>query len=140
MEKIQISKEQEEKVISYFKKRKDLWVVFFIIGIAGTATMGVTSYATSPSFVFIIIGIIFWVQSDNAIKKIGKSEYQVFKTKCKKAHTFLGYTSIENNKIVSKTVKKPLKKIEILGSSKDIQVGGEVGIIQVDKTFWAFPL
>ena len=146
MENIQISEEKEQKIVSLFKKRQDIWIIFFVIGITGLIPIGIsffgdstTSFYSSPSFIFFILGIIFWNQSENAIKKISKNEYQAYKAKCKKVN-LLGYASIENNEILSKKQNKPLKMIEILGSTKLIKADEEIGIIQVGKEFWAFSL
>jgi hypothetical protein len=52
----------------------------------------------------------------------------------------LEYVSVENNETLSKNANKTIKKITILGSRKTIQTGEEIGILQADKEFWAFPL
>ena len=146
MESIQVSKEDEQRIVSLFKKRQAIWVVFFVIGLTGFIPLGIsffgessTSFYSSPTFIFFILGIIFWSNCENAIKKIKKNEYQTFKTLCKKVNS-LGYASIENNEIISKKQNKPLKMIEILGSTKQIKADEEVGIIKVGNEVWAFPL
>ena len=146
MEKIEITKEEEQKIISFFKQRELIWIVFFVIGIMGFIPMGIsffgdstTSYFSSPTFIFFILGIIFWTQSKSAIKKITMNEYQVYKAKCKKTN-WLGYASVENNEILSKKQNKPFKMIEILGNTKQIKEDEFVGIIQVEKEFWVFSL
>ena len=146
MENIQLSEEKEQKIISLFKKRQAVWIIFFVIGLMGLIPIGIsffgdseTYFYSSPTFIFFILGIIFWGQSDTAIKKINKNEYQAFKTMCKKVSA-LGYVSVENNEIFSKKQNKPLKTVEILESAKLIKADEEIGIIQVGKEFWAFPL
>jgi hypothetical protein len=145
MEKIQISKEQEKKLLSLFKSRASLWIVFFIIGLSGLIPIGITffgdsdtSFYSSSTFVFFMFGIAFWIQSEGAKKKITKGDYQVYKAECKKVGW--EYASVENNGILSKNVNNPIKKIQILGSTKSIQAGEEIGILQTSKEFWAFPL
>ena len=146
MEKIQISQEKEQKIVSLFKERQIIWIVFFVIGLTGFIPIGIsffgdsaTSFYSSPTFIFFILGIIFWSQSENAIKMIKKNEYQAFKGKCIKINS-LGYASIENNEILSKKQNKPLKMIEVLGSTKLIKAYEEIGIIKLGKEFWAFSL
>jgi len=145
MEKIQISKEQEQKLLSLFKSRASLWIAFFVIGLSGLIPIGVTffsnsgtSFYSSPTFVFFILGIVYWNQSEEAKNKIKKGDYQVYKSECKKVGW--GYASVENNEILSKKVNKPIKKIEILSSAKSIKASDEMGILQTGKEFWAFPL
>ena len=146
MENIQNSKEIAQKIVSLFKERQNIWIIFFIIGITGFIPLGIsffgsssTAFYGSPTFIFFILGIIYWSQSMNSIKKINNNEYQVFKAKCQKVGA-LGYASVDNNEILSKKQNKPLKAIEILGSAKNIKVNDEIGIIQIDKEFWVFPL
>ena len=146
MEKIEISEEQEQKLLSHFKSRAGLWIVFMIIGLSGLIPIGITAfsgdgvnYLFSPTFVFFIIGIALWGQSSEALKKIKNSDYQVYKAECKKVGV-LGSASVENNEILSKKVNKPIKGIEIIGSAKSIKVGDEIGILQTGKEFWAFSL
>ena len=146
METIQISKEKEQNLISLFKKRQSLWIIFIVIGLAGIIPIGIsffgdsnTSFYSSPSFFLFILGIIFWSQCENAIKKIKKNEYQAFKTTCKKVNSF-GYASVENNEIISKRQNKALKMVEVLGSAKLIKADEEIGIVKVDKDFWVFSL
>jgi hypothetical protein len=50
------------------------------------------------------------------------------------------YASVENNAILSEIIKKPVKKIAVLGSVKTLRAGEEIGILRVGKEFWAFPL
>ena len=146
MEKIEISEEQEQKLLSHFKSRAGLWIVFMIIGISGLIPIAVSAfgdtgvdYIYSPTFVFFIIGIALWGQSSEAMKKIKNSDYQVYKAECKKVG-LLGSASVENNEILSKKVKKPIKGVEIIGSAKLIKAGDEIGILQTGKEFWAFSL
>ena len=146
MEKIQITEEQTKKLIAYFKQRASVWVVFFIIGIVGLIPIGVTYfgdsgpvYYSSPCIVFLSLGIVFWAQSNEVIKQIGKNELQVYKTECRKITAF-GSARVANNEILSKTVKKPDKSIEIVGSAKLLKAGEKVGILHAGKEFFAFPL
>ena len=146
MEIIQITEEQEEKLITLFTKLKSLWIIFFIIGLVGFIPVGFNffidspiSFYTSPTFAFVILGIMFMGKGEDSIKKIKKKEYQVFKAKCQNKKLF-EYALVENNEILSKKVRKSLKWISILGSPKSIQIGDDVGILKVDKDFWAFSL
>ena len=146
MEKTQITEVQEQELLKHFTKRRTLGIVFFIIGILGYVPIGITffdntatSFYTSPSAALFIIGIMFLAQSNSAISKIKKNDYQVYKTTCKKVGS-LGHAVVENNEVLSKKVKKPLKRIELLGSTKSIQADNEIGIVQVNKDFWAFSL
>ena len=145
MEKTQITEVQEQELLKHFSKRRTLGIVFFIIGILGYVPIGITFFAntattfyTSPSAALFIIGIMYLAQS-NAISKIKKNDYQVYKATCKKVSS-LGYAVVENNEVLSKKVKKPTKWIEMLGSTKSIQADKEIGILQVNKDFWAFSL
>ena len=70
---------------------------------------------------------------------IGESEYQAYKAICIKVNVF-GSASVENNEILSKKVKKPIKWIDILGSEKLVKGGEEIGILCVVDNFWVFPL
>ena len=145
MEKIQISSVQEQKLLSLFKSRSGIGVPLIILGLSGLIPIGITyfggsgtNFISSPTFVFFIIGTFFWSQSAEAQKKIKRGEYQAYKAECKKVGW--EYASVENNEILSKNVNKAIRKIAILGSRKLIQAGEEIGIIQVGKEFWAFPL
>ena len=145
MEKIQISKEQEQKLLSLLKNRAIIWRALIIIGLSGLVPIGVTlfsnsgtSFYSSPTFIFFLVGIVFWSQNEEAKKRIKNGDYHIYKTKCKKVGW--EYASVENNDTLSKKVKKVLKKIEILGSTKSIKAGEEVGIFQAGKEFWVFPL
>jgi len=145
MEKTMNSKEQEQKLLSLFNSRASHWIVFLIIGLSGLIPIGVTffgdsgtSFYSSPTFIFFILAIISMDESDKAKKRIKKGDYQIYKTECKKVGW--EYASVENNEILSKNVKKTIKKIEIIGSTKSIQAGEEIGILQEGKKFWAFPL
>ena len=146
MEKIQLSEEQEQHLLMQLKKNRDVWLVIMIIGIAGffsimvTTAMGETEfYYSSPTWVFFVLGIIFTGQREAAMKKIKAKDYLVYKAECKKVSK-LGTASVDNNDILSKSIKKPLKSLEILGSTKSIQVGDEIGILQVEKDFLSFSL
>ena len=143
MEKIQMSEEQKQKLVALFKKRANLLIPFLIIGISGFIPAVITFfgesgtyYYSSPTIVFAILGIVFWSQSTEAIKKINNSDYQAYIAECKKVTTF-GSAVVDNNEILSKKVKKPTTKIEILGSAKLLHPGEEIAIIQVGKEFWA---
>ena len=145
MEKIQISKEQELNLITDLKKRVSLGMIFIIIGLIGIIPIGITlfndadtSYYSSGTFAFTIIGIILIGQSDAAAKGIKKGDYQAYKTECKKVGW--EFASVKNNDVLSKKVTKEIKKVAILGSTKAIKAGDEIGIIQAGKEFWAFPL
>ena len=138
-----MSEEQKQKLIALFKKRADLLIPFLIIGISGFIPAVITFfgesgtyYYSSPTIVFAILGIVFWSQSTEAIKKINNSDYQAYKAECKGVTTF-GSALVDNNEILSKKVNKPVKKIEILGSAKLLHPGEEIAIIQVGKEFWA---
>lgn len=144
MDKIQISKEQEQKLLSLFKKRVSLGMVFIIIGLIGiipiiiTLYSGEGTYYYSGTMAFSIIGILIIGQCDVAAKGIKKGNYQVYRTDCKKVGW--EYASVDNNEILSKKVNKPIKKVAILGSTKAIQAGEQIGILHAGKEFWAFPL
>jgi len=146
METIQIPEAQKQKLLALLKKREDLGIVFFIIGIVGIIPIGITffgdsatSFYSSPTLVFFILGIVYWSESESAMKKIHKNDYRVFKTMCKKVSSF-GQASVENNEILSGNIKKPLKWLEVLDSAKSIKVGEEIGILQVGNDFWVFSL
>jgi len=107
MTEIQTSEQQEQKLLSLFKKRDWVWMVFIIIGILGLIPVGVTYFSdsatsahSSPTFVFSIVGIVFLSQNEEARKKIKKGDYQVYKTECKKVHW--ENVSVENNETLSK--------------------------------------
>jgi len=146
MEKIQISGEQEQSLLGFLNKRKSIWFFFILGGIAGSLPIVITffgdsatSFSTSPFLALFVLGILFTRQSEGAIKKIKENNYQIFTTKCVKVNA-LGYAVVENNEILSISVKKTTKSIEILCPSKSIQAGEEIGILQADKNFWAFSL
>ena len=145
MEKITISKPQEQKLLSLFKKRDWGWIAFLIIGVGGLFPIGVTYFSdfatkfySSPAVIFLILGIVLLCQNEEAKKKIKKRDYQVYKAECKKVHW--EYASVENNEILSKKAGKSMKKIAVLGSVKSINVGDEIGILKTGKEFWIFPL
>jgi len=145
MEKIQISKEQEQNLLSLFKKRVSLGMVFIIIGLIGIIPTIITLfyeastyYYSSGTFAFTILGILFIGQNDAAAKGIKKGDYQAFKTECKKVGW--EYASVNNNELLSKKVTKDIKKVAILGSPKALRAGDEIGILHAGKEFWAFNL
>ena len=117
MDEIKITEEQKQDVLKKFKERSNLWLVFFIIGLSGFIPVGIGLFGnsdiamfSSPTFIFFIIGIIFWTQSEGVIKKIKNDDYIVYKTICIKKSS-LGTVSVDNNDVLSKNVKKPLKSI-----------------------------
>ena len=144
MEKIEISNEQEQKLLSLFKARKSMGLTLIIIGVLGTVSglisifLSSVTWVANPFLLFFILGTIFRGQSIEAQKKIGEGAYEVYKAECKK----VGWenASVDNNEVLSKKVKKPMKKIDILGSNKSMKAGDEIGILLVNKTFWVFPL
>ena len=146
MDKLQITEEQEQQLLTSLKKRANLWMVFFVIGIIGFIPIGISffgdsspSYFSSPTFVFFILGTVFWSQSESAIKKVKEKDYKVYKAECRKM-SVLGSAYVDNNEILSKTVKKAQKGLEVLGSTRSLRAGEEIGILQVDKDFWVFSL
>jgi len=145
MEEIQISKDQEKKLLSLVKESSQICIVFFIVGLSGLIPTIISffgdagpNYFYSTSFVFFIIGLVFWLQYKEAIKLIEAGDYQTYKAVCKK----IGweYASIDNNEILSKNVTKATKKVAIFGTRKSMQAGDEIGILKVGKEFRAFPL
>ena len=145
MEKIQLSTEIEQKLQTLFKKRRLFGVALIIVGIIGLLPIGIsyavgsmTTYYSSPVFIFFVFGILLWSQSEDAAKKIKKNDCQVFKAKCKGKKLF-EYVLVDNNEILSKKVKRPLKYIEFLGP-RESKIDDEIGILQTGKTFWAFSL
>lgn len=145
MEKIQITKAQEQKLISFIKSRVNIWIVYLIIGVSGLIPVGVSylgdsgaNFISSPTMVFFILGLIFWSNDEEIKKKINAGNYQVYKTECRKIRG--EYASVDNNEILSKKLSKPEKYIQILGSAKSIQIGTEIGILQAGKEFLAFSL
>jgi len=69
MEEIHISKEQEQKLLSLFKKRVNIGMAFIIVGlIFAVPTIIILfsdvgdSYFTSGAFIFPIIVVIYWVK------------------------------------------------------------------------------
>jgi hypothetical protein len=147
MEKIEITDLQKEKLIKLLVNRKNLGVVFFIIGISGFIPIGITFFGSSDTswyssglMVFFIIGVFFWNYADKAIKNLKNNEYHVYKSVVLKVSS-LGYVHVVNNEILSKNVNKPTKSIEFLSSIKSVGVNDEIGIIQVDKReFWGFAI
>ena len=99
-----------------------------------------TSFFSNTTFIFFIYGIIVWIQNAYAIKKINNNEYQVFKTICKKVSSFGANALVQNNEILSKQVKRPLKMIWLLESARSIRADEEIGILQVNKEFRVFSL
>jgi hypothetical protein len=144
MEKIQISKEQEKKLLSLFKERVNLGMVFIVIGLTGIIPIIITllneagTYYSSGTILFSFIGLLIIGQCNAAAKGIKKGNYQVYSTDCKKVGW--EYATVDNNEILSKKVNKPIKKVAILGSVKAMQVGEQIGILHDGKEFWAFPL
>ena len=145
MEKIQISEEQKQKLLCLFGRRRNQGMGLIIIGLIGIIPVVASffmdsdaNFRYSSTFVFSIIGIMFLNQGEDAKKKILEKDYQVYKKECKKVGW--QYISVENNEILSKNLNKKIKKIEILDSRKLMQAGENVGIIQMGKVFWAFPL
>jgi len=145
MEEIQISKRQEQKLLSLLKNITNLGVGLSIIGLFGLIPIAITFYGntgtnfiSSPTIVFLIIGIMFWSQGREAQKEINNGNYQVYKSECKKVGW--EYASVKNNDILSKNPNKDLAKVRILGSRKSIQAGEEIGILHVSKMFSAFSL
>ena len=143
MEQIQISKEQEQALLTHFKKRASIWITFLIIGISGlipfTASMlseSGANFYSSPTAIFLILGIIYWTQGEEVKKKILKSDYLVYKTECKTIK--FSSVSVENNEILSKKIKKPIKWLEIVGTPKSFQAGDEIGVLRTGNDFWAF--
>ena len=145
MEKIEISEKQNQMLTSLFKKRSVIGLVLIIIGLLGFIPAvinlfsdAVYNYYYNSTFFFFIIGVLFTSQNREAAKSIAKGEYQAYKTECKKVG--VEYATVENNEILSKNVKKNVKKVAILGSAKSLKAGGEIGILHAGKEFWAFPL
>ena len=150
MEKIETTEEQNVTLITGFKKMKSVGLAFFLIGILGMIPIvplfaGIFSSAsityTTPTFGFLAVGIIFMAQADSAVKRIKNNEYQVYKTKCIRKRFLNEYAEVENNEILSKKMRRPVKSIVIIGSHKSINPDDEIGIIQIDKKyFYAFSL
>ena len=145
MEQIQISKEQEQKLLELLKKRRGVWITFLIIGLSGLIPFFFTLVSdgnTIPYFnstvVFLFIGIAMLSQNDASVKGITKGDYQVYKTECKKAGW--EFATVENHEILSKKVKRLTKKITILDSPKAMKAGEQIGILRVGKVFEAFSL
>lgn len=145
MENFQISKEQEKELVSHFGARANMGIALIVIGLSGLVPTIITAvgYAAinpyfSFTFVFFIIGIMFMNQGKEAAKNVEKGDYEAFKTVCKKVGW--EYATVDNNEVLSKNVKKPTKKVGILGSKKGMNAGDEIGIIKVSKGFWAFPI
>ena len=110
---------------------------FFPTVISLFGDVGLNHYYNS-TFIFSIIGILFVSQNGEAVKSIKRGEHQAYKAACKKVGW--EYASVENNEILSKKVRKPIKKVAILGSAKSLQAGDDIGILHAGKEFWAFPL
>lgn len=146
MEKLEISEKQEQSIKSHLLEKRKLGIVFMIIGIVGIVPVGVHLFGgadagmfSSPTFIFFIIGLVFYSQYEESIKGINNKDYQAYTAICKKVSS-IGNLSVDNNEILSKVVRTPLKRIDFLGSHKLYQVGDKIGILQVKKTFWAFAL
>ena len=87
MEKISISVEQENKLLSFLSDKASISIVFFIIGMSGVVQTGVTyfgdfstNYYSSSTFIFFVIGLGYWCQVYDAKNKIKKGNYQVYRT------------------------------------------------------------
>ena len=146
MEKYELTEEQEQSIKKHLIEKRKIGIVFMIIGIVGLIPVGVhlfggadTGVFSSPTFIFFILGIIFYSQYEESIKGLNNKEYQAYTAICKKVSS-IGYLSVDNNETLSKVVRNPLKRIDFLGSHKLYQVGYKVGILQVKKTFWALSL
>ena len=145
MEKYEISAEQELNIKKHLKDKRKLGIVFMIIGLVGLIPVGVHLFTdnaglfSSPTFIFFILGIIFYGQYEESIKGLNNKDYQAYTAICSKV-SGIGNLSVDNNEILSKVVRKEFKRIDFLGSHKLYQVGDKVGILQVKKTFWAFAL
>ena len=149
MEKIEITEDKINELIGGFKKLRGLGIAMLIIGALGPISAVLINVFgdnlaltfTMPSVAgFIGIGAVFMHQSNTAIKKMTKNEFQAFKTKCIRKR--LGdYAVVENNEELSKKVKRDTKWVAIVGPSKLINADDEIGIVKVEKKlFYAFPL
>ena len=151
MEKIQISEAQKDDLIARFKRLKGAGFAFVMIGLIGLipvflgmfGVFGNSSFlifTNFPTIGFSGVGIIFLSAANNAIKKINNNEVIIYKTKCFRKR-FIEYAEVANNDLFSKQVKKPFKLVGIIGSTKDINDGDDLGIVHIEKrTFYAFPL
>jgi len=144
MERIEISDKQEQTLLSLYKKRNSVGIALIIIGLIGIIPTVISfisdagaNYYYNSTFFFSILGILFTSQNREAVKSIKKGEHQAYKTECKKVRG--EYASVENNEILSKKIKKPIKRIAILGSAKSMKTGDDIGILYAGKEFWAFP-
>jgi len=145
MEKITISEKQEQTLLSFYKKRSNIGMALIIIGLIGIIPTVISlvsdtgsGYYYNSTFIFSVIGILLMSQNGEAVKSIKKGTHRTYKTECKKVGW--EYASVENNEILSKKVKRNIKKVAILGSAKSMQAGDDIGIIYAGKEFWAFPL
>ena len=145
MEKIQVS---NEKLIPLFKKLKSNGIALICVWIGATiALIGTGLFVNfalaSPIAAFIgfmFMGFININYANVAMKKLESNELEVYKTKCIKKR-LLEYAVVENNEILSRKVKRPLKWVPLLVPMKSINVGDEIGIVKVDKkVFYAFSL
>ena len=144
MEKIEISKEKEQKLEALFKELRVSGICLMVLGIIlpgfnFITAEGAISFVASPMFAFFIVGILLLDRSAKGIKAIKENTYQAYKAICRKKKLF-EYVLVDNNEILSKKVKKPLKWLEFLGSRKAINEGTEVGVLQIGKLFNAFSL
>ena len=145
MTKIEISEDQEQNLLSLFKKdRTNTGMAFITIGLVGFITTISSALFTEmqpysfPTVFFFVVGILFLHQGYEAKKRIKTKEYQAYKTECKKVGW--EYVSVDNNDILSSNIKKPIKKLSFIGSKKELKTGEEIGIIQFDKVFYVFSL
>ena len=141
MDRIEITEEQEQNIIRHLKKRKELGIAFLVIGVVGLIPLGVHLFSaadygmfSSPTVFFFILGIMFYGQYEESTKGLKNKEFQAYSAICRKV-SGIGNLAVDNNEVLSKNVRTPLKKIEFLGSKKLYQVGGKVGILQVKKIF-----
>ena len=149
MEKTEITKEQEKKLVPLIKERSKFGVFFFIIGltvlvtntvsyIVAAAPFNVLISLITSSISFFIIGFAYWSHYNKTIKLVEAGDYKTYKTVCRKVGW--EYASVDNNEVLSKRVKRSTKRVVILGSRKSMQAGDEIGILKAGKEFMAFPL
>jgi len=145
METITLTPAQHDNLVELISKRRKLAIALMIVGLIGLFPpvihifSGGTYAYSAPGLVFLIIGILYQTQADNAAKILKGDQPEIFQTKCLKT-SWLGHVRVENNLQLSKEVKKPTKAIEYLGTIKATQVGDDIGILPIEKDFLAFPL